>query len=123
MLSNPSPAKPSLNTLIAASRLPESFDWRNIDGINFISPIRNQGGCGSCYSFGNTKMSVFFINFNYFKLIQFQQAWRCMKLEYESSLIILKRRFCQLRMLLSVRTILKDVTEAYFLTKNYKFYF
>jgi C1A family cysteine protease len=31
---------------------PASHDWRNVGGQNFISPIRDQGGCGSCVSFG-----------------------------------------------------------------------
>ena len=31
--------------------LPTSTDWRNRGGQNFISPVKNQGGCGSCVSF------------------------------------------------------------------------
>lgn len=30
--------------------LPENFDWRNVDGANYDSPIRKQGECGSCYA-------------------------------------------------------------------------
>jgi cathepsin C len=30
--------------------LPESWDWRNVDGKNYVTKPRNQGSCGSCYS-------------------------------------------------------------------------
>lgn len=32
------------------SPMPEKFDWRNKDGKNYITPVKNQGNCGSCYS-------------------------------------------------------------------------
>jgi len=32
--------------------LPSSFDWRNNNGHTYIGAVRDQGGCGSCYSFG-----------------------------------------------------------------------
>jgi hypothetical protein len=31
-------------------KLPASFDWRNVDGTNYDSPLRKQGECGSCYA-------------------------------------------------------------------------
>ena len=41
---------------LAASQLPDSFDWRNRDGVDFVSPIRNQAQCGSCYAFASMAM-------------------------------------------------------------------
>ena len=38
------------------SFLPKSFDWRNVDGVNYVSPVRNQGACGSCYAFSSMGM-------------------------------------------------------------------
>ena len=31
--------------------IPTSYDWRNVNGENFCTPIRNQAGCGSCWAF------------------------------------------------------------------------
>merc|ERR1719265_214289 len=35
----------------AVNDVPENFDWTNVDGVDFTSPIRNQGSCGSCWIF------------------------------------------------------------------------
>jgi len=40
---------PLFRNLVAA--LPRSWDWRDVDDKNWVVPIRNQGGCGSCAAF------------------------------------------------------------------------
>ena len=56
-LSKPKPAPISEDDLKLVSGMPSSFDWRNVSGVNFVSPIRDQGECGSCYSFASTAMN------------------------------------------------------------------
>jgi len=33
--------------------VPDSWDWRNVDGVNYVSPVRHQDMCGSCYIFAS----------------------------------------------------------------------
>lgn len=40
----------SNNNAKAKLELPDSFMWTNVDGINYDSPIKRQGECGSCYA-------------------------------------------------------------------------
>lgn len=47
------PQRISMRNAIQASQLPSSLDWRSKDGINWITPVRFQGYCGSCVAFGS----------------------------------------------------------------------
>ncbi|XP_068228280.1 dipeptidyl peptidase 1-like [Palaemon carinicauda] len=50
-LPSAAPVSPHLKATVAS--LPDSFDWRNVGGVDYISPIGDQASCGSCYAFAS----------------------------------------------------------------------
>ncbi|XP_076969438.1 dipeptidyl peptidase 1 isoform X1 [Tamandua tetradactyla] len=55
-ISRPKPIPLTAEIQQKVLRLPTSWDWRNVHGNNFVSPVRNQASCGSCYSFASMAM-------------------------------------------------------------------
>lgn len=37
---------------IPDEQIPVNYDFRDIDGYNFLTDVRDQKHCGSCYTFG-----------------------------------------------------------------------
>jgi len=39
-----------------ATPLPKSFDWGDVNGVNFLEPVMDQADCGSCYAASSVRM-------------------------------------------------------------------
>ncbi|KAL7825478.1 hypothetical protein AOLI_G00326850 [Acnodon oligacanthus] len=50
----PAPVTAEMVKMVAG--LPEHWDWRDVNGVSYVSPVRNQASCGSCYSFASMGM-------------------------------------------------------------------
>ena len=52
----------SSEELTGAGSLPSGWDWRNRHGVNWVTPVRYQGSCGSCWAFGATGATETMVN-------------------------------------------------------------
>mmetsp|Transcript_44938 Transcript_44938/g.106706 ORF Transcript_44938/g.106706 Transcript_44938/m.106706 type:complete len:523 (+) Transcript_44938:109-1677(+) len=39
-----------------SANMPESFDWGDVNGINYLEPVMDQADCGSCYAASSVRM-------------------------------------------------------------------
>ena len=50
--------------LFSNSLLPSSFDFRNVDGKNYLTPLKNQGSLGLCWAFASVENAETYLMYN-----------------------------------------------------------
>jgi len=51
--------------------VPDSFDWRNVSGVDYTTPVKNQADCGSCVVFGVISAFEVYLKYNSDNLYDF----------------------------------------------------
>lgn len=70
-----------LTTGAANSPYVKEFSWRNVHGQDWVSPVKNQSSCGSCWAFSATGATELMVNLYYNQLLDLdlseQQVLSC----------------------------------------------
>ncbi len=77
--------EPIITTNFQASELPERVDYRNLHGGNWITPVRNQSICGSCWAFAALATTEAHINLYYNQQIEADLAEQDLVCRYPES--------------------------------------
>lgn len=63
---------------IPGSEIPDSYDFRNINGYDFTGPVRDQGKCGSCYTVAFVQAAEARLKLKYGKQVPVMSAQQVM---------------------------------------------
>lgn len=82
-------APSSEETKLLVSKLPGTFDWRNVNGFNYVPPVTQQGSCGDCYAHASVGMLSSRVriatNNTQKSVLSIQQIVDCTKLKHYSN--------------------------------------
>jgi C1A family cysteine protease len=60
------------DTITATSNLPDDWDWRSMSGV---TPVKNQGQCGSCWAFATVAVLESVISIKSGKTVDLSEQW------------------------------------------------